>query len=116
MSACGTSTIRTWGCRCSLLLLLLLLTAHSLPLPPPPPPRIADALLQHLYRWVSSPSSALHHPCLHRALNQLMAKVSREGMPLAGPHTLPPGRSAPTPCALDPAPWLVGPHTLTPCH
>ena len=39
------------------------------------PPRIADHLLQHLYRWVSSPASQLHHASLHRAVNTLMAKL-----------------------------------------
>ena len=36
---------------------------------------IADHLLQHLYRWLSSPSSQLHHPTLHRAVNGLMGKL-----------------------------------------
>ncbi len=43
--------------------------------PTPNPHRIADSLLQHMYRWVSSPSSPLHHPGLHRHLLALQHKL-----------------------------------------
>ncbi len=44
--------------------------------PPPLLPRsVADLLLQHLYRWLSSPTSQLYHPTLHRAVSALMAKL-----------------------------------------
>ncbi|KAH7426493.1 hypothetical protein KP509_10G003400 [Ceratopteris richardii] len=35
----------------------------------------ADALLQHLYRWLCSPHSKLHDPTLHRVLHKVMQKV-----------------------------------------
>ncbi|KAJ8768060.1 hypothetical protein K2173_021000 [Erythroxylum novogranatense] len=35
----------------------------------------ADAMLQHLYRWLCSPQSKLHDPALHRALHKVMQKV-----------------------------------------
>ncbi|CAI7838422.1 unnamed protein product, partial [Closterium sp. NIES-53] len=35
----------------------------------------ADALLQHLYRWICSPSSTLHDPFLHRLLHKIMCKL-----------------------------------------
>ncbi|KAI5066379.1 hypothetical protein GOP47_0019003 [Adiantum capillus-veneris] len=35
----------------------------------------ADALLQHLYRWLCSPHSKLHDPALHRVLHKVMQKV-----------------------------------------
>ncbi|KAJ4762241.1 Dna polymerase epsilon catalytic subunit a [Rhynchospora pubera] len=35
----------------------------------------ADAILQHVYRWICSPSSKLHDPSLHRALHNVMRKV-----------------------------------------
>lgn len=35
----------------------------------------ADALLQHLYRWLCSPQSKLHDPALHRVLQKVMQKV-----------------------------------------
>ncbi|KAK3041245.1 hypothetical protein RJ639_001528, partial [Escallonia herrerae] len=35
----------------------------------------ADAILQHLYRWLCSPQSKLHDPALHRMLNKVMQKV-----------------------------------------
>ncbi|KAF9594988.1 hypothetical protein IFM89_035761 [Coptis chinensis] len=35
----------------------------------------ADALLQHLYRWLCSPQSKLHDPSLHRVLHKVMQKV-----------------------------------------
>ncbi|CAN1252331.1 DNA polymerase epsilon catalytic subunit A [Linum perenne] len=35
----------------------------------------ADALLQHLYRWLCSPQSKLHDPALHHMLYRVMQKV-----------------------------------------
>lgn len=35
----------------------------------------ADAILQHLYRWLCSPQSKLHDPALHRTLHKVMQKV-----------------------------------------
>ncbi|KAL5555227.1 hypothetical protein UlMin_037463 [Ulmus minor] len=35
----------------------------------------ADAVLQHLYRWLCSPQSKLHDPALHRLLHKVMKKV-----------------------------------------
>ncbi|KAL8140374.1 hypothetical protein V2J09_006395 [Rumex salicifolius] len=35
----------------------------------------ADAVLQHLYRWLCSPNSKLHDPALHRILHKVMQKV-----------------------------------------
>ncbi|KAL0460774.1 UNVERIFIED_CONTAM: DNA polymerase epsilon catalytic subunit A [Sesamum latifolium] len=35
----------------------------------------ADAILQHLYRWLCSPKSKLHDPALHRMLHKVMQKV-----------------------------------------
>ncbi|XP_065634458.1 DNA polymerase epsilon catalytic subunit A [Quercus suber] len=35
----------------------------------------ADAILQHLYRWLCSPESKLHDPALHRILHKVMQKV-----------------------------------------
>ncbi|GMH11122.1 hypothetical protein Nepgr_012963 [Nepenthes gracilis] len=35
----------------------------------------ADAILQHLYRWLCSPQSRLHDPALHRILHKVMQKV-----------------------------------------
>ncbi|XP_047972925.1 DNA polymerase epsilon catalytic subunit A-like isoform X2 [Salvia hispanica] len=35
----------------------------------------ADAVLQHLYRWLCSPISKLHDPALHRMLHKVMQKV-----------------------------------------
>ncbi|XP_059627348.1 DNA polymerase epsilon catalytic subunit A-like [Cornus florida] len=35
----------------------------------------ADAILQHLYRWLCSPQSKLHDPTLHRVLHKVMQKV-----------------------------------------
>ncbi|CAM8878713.1 unnamed protein product [Rhodiola kirilowii] len=35
----------------------------------------ADAILQHLYRWLCSPHSKLHDPALHRLLHKVMQKV-----------------------------------------
>ncbi|XP_047319798.1 DNA polymerase epsilon catalytic subunit A-like isoform X2 [Impatiens glandulifera] len=35
----------------------------------------ADAILQHLYRWLCSPHSKLHDPNLHRMLHKIMQKV-----------------------------------------
>lgn len=35
----------------------------------------ADAILQHLYRWLCSPRSKLHDPALHRMLCKIMQKV-----------------------------------------
>ncbi|GJP47493.1 hypothetical protein CLOM_g6680 [Closterium sp. NIES-68] len=35
----------------------------------------ADALLQHLYRWICSPSSSLHDPFLHRLMHKIMCKL-----------------------------------------
>ncbi|KAG9455053.1 hypothetical protein H6P81_007957 [Aristolochia fimbriata] len=35
----------------------------------------ADAILQHLYRWLCSPQSKLHDPALHRLLHEVMRKV-----------------------------------------
>ncbi|XP_071730284.1 DNA polymerase epsilon catalytic subunit A-like [Rutidosis leptorrhynchoides] len=35
----------------------------------------ADAMLQHLYRWLCSPWSKLHDPALHRMLHKVMQKV-----------------------------------------
>ncbi|GER25550.1 DNA polymerase [Striga asiatica] len=35
----------------------------------------ADAILQHLYRWLCSPNSKLHDPALHRMLHKIMQKV-----------------------------------------
>ncbi|XP_052190980.1 DNA polymerase epsilon catalytic subunit A-like isoform X2 [Diospyros lotus] len=35
----------------------------------------ADAVLQHLYRWLCSPQSKLHDPSLHRMLHKVMQKV-----------------------------------------
>ncbi|XP_020701921.2 DNA polymerase epsilon catalytic subunit A isoform X1 [Dendrobium catenatum] len=35
----------------------------------------ADAILQHLYRWLCSPMSKLHDPALHRVLHKIMKKV-----------------------------------------
>lgn len=36
---------------------------------------IADHLLKQLYHWVSNPSSATHHPLLHKALLGLMRRL-----------------------------------------
>ena len=36
---------------------------------------IADSLLKQLYHWVSNPSSAVHHPQLHKALLGLMRRL-----------------------------------------
>jgi hypothetical protein len=36
---------------------------------------VADSLLKQLYHWVSNPSSALHHPLLHKALLGLMQRL-----------------------------------------
>ncbi|KAK2968076.1 hypothetical protein RJ640_000491, partial [Escallonia rubra] len=35
----------------------------------------ADAILQHLYRWLCSPQSKLHDPALHRMLHKVMQKI-----------------------------------------
>ncbi|XP_058761674.1 DNA polymerase epsilon catalytic subunit A-like isoform X2 [Vicia villosa] len=35
----------------------------------------ADAILQHLYRWICSPQSKLHDPALHQLLHKVMQKV-----------------------------------------
>nr|KAJ0201048.1 hypothetical protein LSAT_V11C600314360 [Lactuca sativa] len=35
----------------------------------------ADAMLQHLYRWLCSPRSKLHDPAIHRMLHKVMQKV-----------------------------------------
>ncbi|PKA64815.1 DNA polymerase epsilon catalytic subunit A [Apostasia shenzhenica] len=35
----------------------------------------ADAILQHLYRWICSPMSKLHDPALHQVLHKVMKKV-----------------------------------------
>ncbi|XP_061359270.1 DNA polymerase epsilon catalytic subunit A-like [Gastrolobium bilobum] len=35
----------------------------------------ADAVLQHLYRWLCSPESKLHDPALHQLLHKVMQKV-----------------------------------------
>ncbi|KAK9126454.1 hypothetical protein Scep_015300 [Stephania cephalantha] len=35
----------------------------------------ADAVLQHLYRWLCSPQSKLHDPALHQMLHKVMQKV-----------------------------------------
>ncbi|KAL5211891.1 hypothetical protein ABZP36_022738 [Zizania latifolia] len=35
----------------------------------------ADAILQHLYRWLCSPQSKLHDPALHRLLHNVMKKI-----------------------------------------
>ncbi|KAI4322394.1 hypothetical protein L6164_022096 [Bauhinia variegata] len=35
----------------------------------------ADAILQHLYRWLCSPQSKLHDPSLHQLLHKVMHKV-----------------------------------------
>ncbi|XP_027348237.1 DNA polymerase epsilon catalytic subunit A-like [Abrus precatorius] len=35
----------------------------------------ADAILQHLYRWLCSPKSKLHDPALHQQLHKVMQKV-----------------------------------------
>ncbi|XAR60114.1 DNA-directed DNA polymerase [Bertholletia excelsa] len=35
----------------------------------------ADAMLQHLYRWLCSPQSKLHDPALHQMLHKVMQKV-----------------------------------------
>ncbi|MED6160431.1 DNA polymerase epsilon catalytic subunit A [Stylosanthes scabra] len=35
----------------------------------------ADAILQHLYRWLCSPQSKLHDPALHQLLHKVMQKV-----------------------------------------
>nr|XP_019702821.2 DNA polymerase epsilon catalytic subunit A isoform X2 [Elaeis guineensis] len=35
----------------------------------------ADAILQHLYRWLCSPLSKLHDPALHRVLHKVMKKL-----------------------------------------
>ncbi|KAJ4832189.1 DNA polymerase epsilon catalytic subunit A [Turnera subulata] len=35
----------------------------------------ADAILQHLYRWLCSPQSKLHDPAIHRILHKVMQKV-----------------------------------------
>lgn len=35
----------------------------------------ADVLLQHLYRWLCSPTSKMHDPALHRILHKIMQKV-----------------------------------------
>ncbi|KAL4326663.1 hypothetical protein AHAS_Ahas13G0022600 [Arachis hypogaea] len=35
----------------------------------------ADAMLQHLYRWLCSPQSKLHDPALHQLLHKVMQKV-----------------------------------------
>ncbi|MED6175850.1 hypothetical protein PIB30_082172 [Stylosanthes scabra] len=35
----------------------------------------ADAILQHLYRWLCSPQSKLHDPALHQLLQKVMQKV-----------------------------------------
>uniref|UniRef100_A0A2N9H1P4 DNA polymerase epsilon catalytic subunit n=1 Tax=Fagus sylvatica TaxID=28930 RepID=A0A2N9H1P4_FAGSY len=35
----------------------------------------ADAILQHLYRWLCSPQSKLHDPALHRILHKVMQMV-----------------------------------------
>ncbi|TKY67092.1 DNA polymerase epsilon catalytic subunit A [Spatholobus suberectus] len=35
----------------------------------------ADAILQHLYRWLCSPKSKLHDPALHQLLHKVMQKV-----------------------------------------
>nr|BAD23092.1 putative DNA polymerase epsilon catalytic subunit protein isoform b [Oryza sativa Japonica Group] len=35
----------------------------------------ADAILQHLYRWLCSPRSKLHDPALHHLLHNVMKKV-----------------------------------------
>ncbi|KAH7542023.1 hypothetical protein FEM48_Zijuj02G0029500 [Ziziphus jujuba var. spinosa] len=35
----------------------------------------ADAILQHLYRWLCSPQSKLHDPALHRLLHKIMKKI-----------------------------------------
>ncbi|KAE8646908.1 DNA polymerase epsilon catalytic subunit A isoform X1 [Cucumis sativus] len=35
----------------------------------------ADAILQHLYRWICSPQSKLHDPALHRLFHKVMQKV-----------------------------------------
>ncbi|KAL9143406.1 hypothetical protein ABFS82_14G234200 [Erythranthe guttata] len=35
----------------------------------------ADAVLQHLYRWLCSPKSKFHDPALHRMLHKVMQKV-----------------------------------------
>lgn len=35
----------------------------------------ADAILQHLHRWLCSPQSKLHDPALHRMLHKVMQKV-----------------------------------------
>ncbi|PNH04628.1 DNA polymerase epsilon catalytic subunit A, partial [Tetrabaena socialis] len=63
-----------------------------------PPRRIADSLLQRLYRWVSSPASPLHDPDLHRHLLnlqhklflQLCAEMRRLGAVIvaASPHSI----------------------------
>ena len=35
----------------------------------------ADRLMQHIYRWISSPNSKLYDPALHRMVHTLMVKV-----------------------------------------
>ncbi|XP_020246667.1 DNA polymerase epsilon catalytic subunit A-like [Asparagus officinalis] len=35
----------------------------------------ADAIQQHLYRWLCSPLSKLHDPALHRVLHKVMEKI-----------------------------------------
>ncbi|MQL76845.1 hypothetical protein Taro_009220 [Colocasia esculenta] len=35
----------------------------------------ADAVLQHLYRWICSPASKLHDPAIHRVLHKVMKKI-----------------------------------------
>ncbi|XP_071932173.1 DNA polymerase epsilon catalytic subunit A-like [Coffea arabica] len=35
----------------------------------------ADAMLQHLYRWLCSPKSKLHDPAIYRMLHKVMQKV-----------------------------------------
>ncbi|GFR41064.1 hypothetical protein Agub_g1701, partial [Astrephomene gubernaculifera] len=56
---------------------------------------IADSLLQHLYRWVSSPASPLHDPGLqrlllglqHKLFLQLCAEVRRLGAVIVAANT-----------------------------
>jgi len=35
----------------------------------------ADRLMQHIYRWISSPSSKMYDPALHRMIHSLMVRV-----------------------------------------
>uniref|UniRef100_A0A452YAT5 DNA polymerase epsilon catalytic subunit n=1 Tax=Aegilops tauschii subsp. strangulata TaxID=200361 RepID=A0A452YAT5_AEGTS len=43
----------------------------------------ADAILQHLYRWLCSPRSRLHDPALHRLLHNIIIDTGKVDLPSA---------------------------------